>query len=35
MSKYKDKNKIESRVSVTDINTVQENMVKVDEWVGL
>ena len=27
--------KLESRVSVTDINTVQENMVKVDEWVGL
>lgn len=27
--------KIEPRVSVTDINTVHDNMVKVDEWVGL
>lgn len=27
--------KLESRVSVTDINTVQDNIVKVDEWVGL
>lgn len=27
--------KIEPRVSVTDINTVHENMVKVDEWTGL
>ncbi len=27
--------KIDSHVSVTDINTVQQNMVRVDEWTGI